>query len=60
MYDPGQPKLVLCDNLEGRGGEEGGKVQDGGDKYILWLMHIDVWQKPCWLILRYGKNITIL
>ena len=47
MYDPGQPKLVLCDNLEGWGGEEGGKVQDGGDKYILWLMHIDVWQKPC-------------
>ena len=47
MYDPGQPKLVLCENLEGWDGEEGGKVQDGEDKYILWLVHIDVRQKPC-------------
>ena len=32
MYDTGNPKLVLCDNLEGWGGEGGGRgVQEGGD-----------------------------
>ena len=32
MYDTGNPKLVLCDNLEEWGGEEGGReVQEGGD-----------------------------
>ena len=29
---PGHPKQVLCDNLEGWGGEGGGRgVQEGGD-----------------------------
>ena len=33
MYDAGHPKTVLCDKLEGWGGEGGGRgVQDGGDK----------------------------
>ena len=33
MYDPGNPKLVLCDNLEGWGGEGSGRrVQEEGDK----------------------------
>ena len=30
MYDAGNPKPVLCDNLEGEGGEG---VQEGGDTY---------------------------
>ena len=35
MYNAGLPKLVICDNLEGWGGEEGGRrVQDGGDKWM--------------------------
>ena len=35
MYKAGLPKLVICDNLEGWGGEEGGRrVQDGGDKWM--------------------------
>ena len=42
MYDAGNPKLVLCANLEGWGGEGGGRrFQDGGDTCI----HIDVWRK---------------
>ena len=62
MYDPEQPKLALCDDQEAWDGEEGGKVQDGGDKYILWLMHIDVWQKPtqhCKVIILQLKMNTI-
>ena len=32
LYEAGNPKLMLCDNLEGWGGEGGGnKVQEGGD-----------------------------
>ena len=32
LYDAGNPKLVLWDNLEGWDGEEGGRgVQEGGD-----------------------------
>ena len=32
MYDAGHPRPVLCDNLEGCGGEGGErKVQDRGD-----------------------------
>ena len=30
MYDAGNPKPVLCDNLEGQGGKG---VQEGGDMY---------------------------
>ena len=33
MYDAGNPKSVLCNNLEGWGGEGSGEgVQEGGDK----------------------------
>ena len=33
MYDPGSPNLVLCDNLEGWGGEGSQSgVQEEGDK----------------------------
>ena len=32
MYDTGNPKSLLCDNLEGWDGREvGGGVQEGGD-----------------------------
>ena len=35
MYDAGHPKLVLCDNLEGEGGEGGGwELQDDRDTCI--------------------------
>ena len=43
---------MLCDNLEGLDGMGGGReVQQGGDLcipcvYTLWLIHVDVWQKP--------------
>ena len=48
MYDAGNPKLVLCDNLEvwdEEGGEEGFKRR--GYIYThththLWLIHVDV------------------
>ena len=34
-YKAGHPKLVLCDNLEGSGGDGGTRgVQDGGDTCI--------------------------
>ena len=31
MYDAGNPKPVLCDNLEGREGGDGKGVQEGRD-----------------------------
>ena len=35
MYDAGNPKLVLCDNLEQWGGEGVGRgVQEGGDSCV--------------------------
>ena len=35
MSDAGHPKPVLCDNLEGEGGEEDGRgAQDGEDTWI--------------------------
>ena len=40
--------MVLWDNLEGQG-EEGGEKglrEAGGPQVYLWLIHVDVWQKP--------------
>ena len=51
MYDAGNPKPVLCDNLVGGDGERG--VQEGGDMYIPNALHADVWQK----LLQYRKVI---
>ena len=35
LYDAGNPKLVLCDNLKGWNGEGGGREgQEGGDTCI--------------------------
>ena len=56
MYEAGHPKLVLCDNLEGWGGEGGGRgVQEGGDTCmpkadLYWCM-----QKPS----QYRKVIIL-
>ena len=47
MHEAGHSKLVLWNNPQGWGGEGGAKgVQDGGTHVHLWLIHVDVWQKP--------------
>ena len=47
LCDPGNPKPILCDNLEGWDGGGGGReVQEGGTYIYLWLIHAEVWQKP--------------
>ena len=39
--------LVLCDNLEGWDGMGGeGRFKTEGTCEYLWLIHVDVWQKP--------------
>ena len=38
---------MLCDNLEELDGVgSGSEVQEGEDTYILWLIYVDIWQKP--------------
>ena len=50
MHEAGHPKLVPCDNLEGKGGEGGrSNIQDWGHMYIYGQF-----------MLMYSKNITIL
>ena len=40
-------KLGLCNKLEGRDGERDGReVQEGGAYVFLWMIHVDIWQKP--------------
>ena len=47
MYEAGHSKPVLQDNLEGWGGEGNKRqVQDRGTHVYLWLIHVDIWQKP--------------
>ena len=47
LYDTGNPKPGLCDSLEGWNGEGGGReAQEGAAICILWLIHVDVQQKP--------------
>ena len=56
LYDAGHPKPELSDNLERSGGEGGGRgVQNGWTHVHLWLIHIDVWQKPS----QYCKVIFV-
>ena len=56
MYDAGNPKLVLCDNLEGWGGDGGERgVRERGAHVYLWPIHVDVWQKPS----QYYKVIIL-
>ena len=46
---------MLCDNLEGWDGVgDGREVQEGGGMCI-WLIHVDVWQKPA----QYCKAIIL-
>ena len=40
MYDRGNPKPVLCDNLEGQGGQGREHIY----AYGLWT-HVDVWER---------------
>ena len=47
MHKTGRLGLVHWDDPEGWDGEGGGKeVQDEGTRVHLWLILIDVWQKP--------------
>ena len=44
MYDAGNPKLVLCDNLQGWDREGGARsVQEGGDTHEKRTRSSDVW-----------------
>ena len=44
--------LVLCDNL---GGWDGGRIGREGTFLCLWLIHVDLWQKPA----QYCKAIIL-
>ena len=47
MHEAGHSKPMLWDNLDGWGGDGGGrKVQDRETHVHLWLIHVYVWQKP--------------
>ena len=47
MYDTGNPKPALCDNLTEWGDEgSGGGFTREGTYVCLTLIHVDVWQKP--------------
>ena len=48
VHEAGHPRPVLWDNPEGLGGEVGGRgFRTGGGAHVhLWLIHVDVWQKP--------------
>ena len=47
MDEAGHSKSVLWDNPEGWGGEGvGRRVHNGGTHVQLWLIHVNVWQKP--------------
>ena len=50
-------KSVLCDNLEGMGWERRWEGGSGGrgHMYTLWLIHVDVWQKPS----QYCKAVIL-
>ena len=56
IYEAGHAKLVLCDRLEGYGGEGAGRRgQEEGTHVYLHPVHIDVWQKPS----QYCKVIIL-
>ena len=55
-YKAGHPKLVLWDNPEGQGGKGGGGgLHKWGAHIYVWLIHVDVWQKPS----QYCKVIIL-
>ena len=50
LYDAGNPKLVICDNLEGWDGKgDGREVCEGEDTCA-----------SGWSMLMYGRNLAIL
>ena len=64
MYDAGSPKVVLCDNLQGGGGQGGGRgFRREGTHICLWPIHVDVWQKSsqnCKVIILQLKSVNQL
>ena len=50
LCDAGNPKPVLCDNLERweREREVGRCYKRDGTHVYLWLIHVDVWKKKSW------------
>ena len=47
IHEAGHPEPVLWGNPEGLGEESGGRCVQDRDAYVyLWLIHVDVWQKP--------------
>ena len=58
LYDTGSSAGAL-DNLEGWDGMgSGGRLKRKGTHVYLWLIHVDVWQKPtqhCKAILFHSK-----
>ena len=47
MHETGCSGLEHWDDPEGWDGEGGGRgVQDGEHMYTLWLIHVNIWQKP--------------
>ena len=62
LHDAGRLNQVLCDNLEGWDGwEVGGRFKGDWTYVYLWLIHVDVWQKPTQycktIILQLKKNL---
>ena len=46
LYDPGNPKLVLCSvtiQRAGTGRKKGGRCKREGTYVYLWSIHVDVW-----------------
>ena len=55
MHETGHPKSVLWDNIEGWGGEVGGRFMIRRTHVYVWPIHADVWQKPS----KYCKVIIL-
>ena len=59
MHEAGHSKLVLSDNLEGRGEKEGGRGERGfrmGTHVHPWQIHVDVWQNQCSVVGWLASN----
>ena len=55
MYETGHSGPVHWDDPEGRDGEGRGRSSGWGTHVHLWLIHVNVWQKP----LQYCKLISL-